>query len=331
MGVFFEDHSLYKQSVTAIGNTTTSTQSQWNNSSIYFDGSLDSLSIPTSSYFGFGADNFTIEFWSFRTSIINTKGIFDLGSYSNGILFRTASPVNADPFYIAGTKYNWDIDTYFPINTWTFFQIIRNGNNFQIYVNGVSRLSVTNTSNLGSSQPLKIGGSAHTTGQDYQGCIEDLRITKGIARPIEVPTQSFDIETDPYRGNVVLLLKGNTINFNNFNGVIPNGALSLSRASVTPSASGIIVDNPILKSHLHGGKGVVSGSTVKVPSDIPVARKVRLFEEKSGLLIQEVWSDAAGNYSFVGLSDNYYFITAHDHTLEFNGVIQSHVRPEFPV
>jgi len=75
----------------------------------------------------------------------------------------------------------------------------------------------------------------------------------------------------------------------------------------------------------------VIGSTVKVPSDIPVARKVRLFEEKSGLLIQEVWSDAAGNYSFVGLSDNYYFITAHDHTLEFNGVIQSHVRPEFPV
>ncbi|MFZ9295692.1 MAG: hypothetical protein ACO259_05720, partial [Bacteroidia bacterium] len=90
-------------------------------------------------------------------------------------------------------------------------------------------------------------------------------------------------------------------------------------------------DNPVLKSHLHGGKGVVSGTTVKVPSDIPVARKVRLFEEKSGLLIQEVWSDVAGNYSFVGLNDNYYFITAHDHTLEFNGVIQSHIRPEFSV
>lgn len=136
-----------------------------------------------------------------------------------------------------------------------------------------------------------------------------------------------------YRGNPPVAA-GTTVSFGVYDlslSIIPTNLLSLSRASVTSSASGVIVDNLVLKSHLHGGKGVVSGTTVKVPSDIPVARKVRLFEEKSGLLIQEVWSDAAGNYSFVGLSDNYYFITAHDHTLEFNGVIQSHVRPEFPV
>lgn len=113
--------------------------------------------------------------------------------------------------------------------------------------------------------------------------------------------------------------------------IITARPLNLSASPITNSLNGSVIEQRPQMSLLHGGKGVVSGTTVKVPSDIPVARKVRLFEEKSGLLIQEVWSDATGAYVFNGLSDNYYFITAHDHTLEFNGVIQSHVRPEFPV
>lgn len=138
----------------------------------------------------------------------------------------------------------------------------------------------------------------------------------------------------PYRSNPSVSTPNSTQNFEVYNyyaSIITTRPLNLSASPITNSLNGSIIEQRPQRSLLHGGKGVVSGTTVKVPSDIPVARKVRLFEEKSGLLIQEVWSDAAGNYSFSNLSDNYYFITAHDHTLEFNGVIQSHVRPEFPI
>lgn len=327
---FFKDYSIYNRSVTANGNVARSTtQKKWDNPSIYFDGSGDYLSIASSSDFGFGTGDFTIEFWSYRTLLNDLRGIFELGSYVNGILFRTRSPPGFDDFYIYGANYNYDINTYFPINTWTHFAIVRNGNNFQIYVNGISRLSVTNSSNLGASQPLKIGGSAHTSGQDFNGYIDDFRVTKGIAREITVPTESFLTLNDFYSDNVVLLLSGTEFIPNT--SIIQQRNLNLSASPITNSLNGSVIEQRPQMSLLHGGKGVVSGTTVKVPSDIPVARKVRLFEEKSGLLIQEVWSDATGNYSFSNLSDNYYFITAHDHTLEFNGVIQSHVRPEFPV
>ena len=324
----FKDYSIYNRDVTANGNVARSTtQKKWDNPSIYFDGNGDYLTIPSSSDFGFGTGDFTIEFWSYRTSLDMMRGIFELGYFYNGILFRTNS--GGYPFYLANNYWDWQVDLYFPINTWTYFAIVRNGNNFQIYVNGISRLSVTNTSNLGASQPLKIGGSAHTSGQDFNGYIDDFRVTKGIAREITVPTESFLTLNDPYSNDVVLLLSGTEFILNT--SIIQQRNLNLSASPITNSLNGLVIEQRPQRSLLHGGKGVVNGTTVKVPSDIPVARKVRLFEEKSGVLIQEVWSDAAGNYLFSNLSDNYYFITAHDHTLEFNGVIQSHVRPEFPV
>ena len=332
---FLKDYSIYNRGVTANGNVARSTtQKKWDNPSIYFDGNGDYLTIPSSSDFGFGTGDFTIEFWSYRTSLDMTRGIFGFGYYYNGILFRTNSGGN--PFYLANNYWDWQVDLYFPINIWTYFAIVRDGSNVQIYINGISRLSVTNNSNLGTSQFIRIGGSEHTIGfehiygiQDFKGFIDDFRITKGIAREISVPTESFLTLNDPYSDDVVLLLSGTEFIPNT--SIIQQRNLNLSASPITNSLNGSVIEQRPQRSLLHGGKGSIIGTTVKVPSDIPVPRKVRLFEENSGLLIQEVWSDAAGNYVFNGLSDNYYFITAHDHTLEFNGVIQSHVRPEFPV
>lgn len=320
----FKNYSNRDINIITIGNVARSnTQKKWDNPSIYFDGAMSYLTVSNSSDFGFGTEDFTIEFWAYRSTLYAYQGIFNLGNYASGILFRT------DVFYIAGVPYYFDINTYFPINTWTYFAIIRNGNNFQIYVNGVSRLSVTNEANLGVSQSITIGVSAHYPPEAFIGNQDDFRITKGIARSITVPTESFLTANDPYYNDVVLLFSGTE--FFPSVSIIEQRHFNLSPSPITNSLNGSVIEQRPQRSLLHGGKGVVSGTTVKVPSDIPVARKVRLFEEKSGLLIQEVWSDAAGAYVFNGLSDNYYFITAHDHTLEFNGVIQSHVRPEFPV
>lgn len=78
------------------------------------------------------------------------------------------------------------------------------------------------------------------------------------------------------------------------------------------------------------GYGKVSG--VVTVSGTPVSRRVRLFEAKSARLIAETWSDAAGQYSFTGISAALeYFVTAHDHTLTNDAVIHDAIVPEVMV
>ncbi|WP_247539116.1 hypothetical protein [Ralstonia pseudosolanacearum] len=61
----------------------------------------------------------------------------------------------------------------------------------------------------------------------------------------------------------------------------------------------------------------------------PAARRVRLFDVLTGLLIAEAWSRKDGFYRFDFLDINRdYFVLAHDHVRQFNAVIADWVRPE---
>jgi hypothetical protein len=63
--------------------------------------------------------------------------------------------------------------------------------------------------------------------------------------------------------------------------------------------------------------------------DIPVRRKVRLFNLIDGYLAREVWSDAlTGAYLFTGIALRDYFVVSHDHTGTYNAVIKDRVTPE---
>lgn len=81
----------------------------------------------------------------------------------------------------------------------------------------------------------------------------------------------------------------------------------------------------------YGGKGKISG-TVKIDStvDIPVRRKVRLFRDRDGLMLEEQWSDATtGAYLFYGLNTtDTYTVISYDHTGAFRAVIADRVVPE---
>lgn len=58
----------------------------------------------------------------------------------------------------------------------------------------------------------------------------------------------------------------------------------------------------------------------------PVRRRVRLHDHPSGRLVREMWSDpATGEYQFTGLRAGTYYVTAFDHTGEYNGEIMTDV------
>ena len=82
---------------------------------------------------------------------------------------------------------------------------------------------------------------------------------------------------------------------------------------------------------LDSGPLAISGTVkIKDSPDIPVARRVRLFEHATGRLVREVWSGANGAYSIPRLKDNLYFLVSHDHTLQDNAAIKDRIRPEVP-
>jgi hypothetical protein len=78
-----------------------------------------------------------------------------------------------------------------------------------------------------------------------------------------------------------------------------------------------------------GGALSISGTVAIDDSpDIPVRRRVRLFEKKSGRFVRETWSAVDGSYSFTNLKDQEYFVLSHDHTNNYNAAIKDRITPE---
>ena len=185
-GTIFTD-STGKNSVTVIGNTKTiSSVKQIGNASAYFDGN-STLTMPNSSLFLFGNGNFTIECWvrpannnnySMYCGIWTTADIsYALRQYGGKFQFvYTVDNYGNNNRQLTG-------NTSYSLNTWYHIAVVRNGSTITLYVNGVADGTYnasTDTLYNGTSQ-LAIGRA--TNNGDASTCyIDELRITKGIAR-----------------------------------------------------------------------------------------------------------------------------------------------------
>jgi hypothetical protein len=81
----------------------------------------------------------------------------------------------------------------------------------------------------------------------------------------------------------------------------------------------------------YGGDGTITG-TVKVagtPTNVPVARKVRLIRDVDAICIREVWSDpATGAYTFTDIDRTAsYTVITYDYTENFRAVVADRVVP----
>jgi hypothetical protein len=145
----------------------------------YFDGTGDYLSL-TQSALAVKAGNFTIECWTYITGSVSNCGIWQLGS--------TLFPASQDGLAVAAVSSAWQI--YFAgsntsggtaaLNTWYHLALVRSGTNLRLYVNGISVISVTDSTNY-TGTALSIGGY-YTTSYLMTGYVSDMRITAGVAR-----------------------------------------------------------------------------------------------------------------------------------------------------
>jgi hypothetical protein len=121
--------------------------------SVYFDGTGDYLRPATDIQLKLGGDSFTFEFWTYITAVVTGSSLIQfripsgyesiLLGYSNGSSFR---------FYATTNSSNWDIASDAGIiaiseclNQWKHWALVRNGSNITVYIDGVSKLSITSS------------------------------------------------------------------------------------------------------------------------------------------------------------------------------------------
>jgi len=181
-GAIFDNTA--KNVVETVGNAQISTtQSKWGGSSMYFDSSGDCLSIPYSQTTVFGTGNFTMEAWVYPLSWPNNAAIISGNGVTNSILWGKYD--SASNFGVVNDNVAWIItDGTLPtINTWSHVALVRSGTTMKMYVNGIQTGSTaTNSSNFVG--PTRVVGARNTSGSSgaFDGYIEDVRITTGVAR-----------------------------------------------------------------------------------------------------------------------------------------------------
>ena len=207
-----------------------------------FDGTGDHLLVDTSSVFNYGTNDFTIEFWWYRTS--NDRQALFHGSWgqdwSIGIDFNGAANNQKLGMWASSGGSSWDmliadgggngITTGTPaLNQWSHIAYVRNGSDFQLYLNGTSVGQVTNSSAINSKtttrqQAIGAWWNSEIAMSDVHGYLSNFRIVIGSA----IYTSNFTPPTAPLTavaGTQLLTCQGSTITDASANnlGITANG------------------------------------------------------------------------------------------------------------
>jgi len=200
----FIDNSNNNLAITPYGNTKISTtQSKFGGSSISFDGTGDYLSSPASPQLDFGTGDFTIECWFYvagnspldnmnrriaaltatypSSGTITGMGLFIMGDSTatgTGILFAN---------YVSGTSWYFDYAGAVAQGVWHHVAVSRQGALMRLFLNGTIVASGNiNNQSITNPNALTIGRTVYSGyTYDFNGYIDDFRITKGVARYTE--------------------------------------------------------------------------------------------------------------------------------------------------
>lgn len=188
----FTDSSPSAKTVTANGNAQISTaQSKFGGASGLFDGSGDRLTLAHDASLSFGAvgTDFTIELFIRPTAFAAQQNIVNkqatLASATGYLLALSAS--GAPSFYAGDSTNGWDVSLVSGTNlstaTWYHLAVTRAGNTYRLFVDGTQVATTTSSITIhDNANSLFIGTNTDGSTSSVNGYIDDLRITKGVAR-----------------------------------------------------------------------------------------------------------------------------------------------------
>ena len=183
----FVDGSASPYTLTPTGDIKWSNaDAKFGTTSILTDNTGDYLTVVSpAANLDFGTGDFTVDLWIKPTGTHETwDGICEIGAHNIGA---------------AGYGVWWDangmIRTHFgattvdsgngaiALNAWQHIASVRNGTAYNLYVNGVSVASATNSTSLAvASNGVKLLTTVHQVDRSWAGYTDAFRISKGIAR-----------------------------------------------------------------------------------------------------------------------------------------------------
>lgn len=186
----FFDLSKIPKTITPTGNAQISTSVvKYGTGSLVLDTSGDYLTIPSHADFIFGTGDFSIEFWiNSNTNASGNAGILSHRDTFPGIggwIVEIYGAIVAGPgnIFIRLNLTNPDtvLDITMTASVWHHVAFCRKGSNLYAFLDGALYATGTTSSNLNTSNSLIIGKLGWRT-ESWAGNLDDIRITKGIAR-----------------------------------------------------------------------------------------------------------------------------------------------------
>ena len=217
----FIDSSPYQNIITSNKYAQISTAtSAFGGSSLYLPNNAGGyLQTATSVNNNFGTGDFTIEFWfnwsgtysstgsATQRMMANTNAAFAANAWVIGWDNNTnngTAHIGFGAYNINTTSLVYVSKTVIVSNTWYHFALSRQGTSFYVFINGIlesSYTSVTTAVDDGStSRNIYIGGSPGDS-QYWYGYMDEVRITKGIARytaSFALPVRQYMTYTSPF-------------------------------------------------------------------------------------------------------------------------------------
>ena len=174
-----------KNDLETVGNAQVSTAvTKFGTGSMKFNGTTDYLTAPTSPQFAFSTGNWTIEGWVYPSSVTALQSLIDTratATSTTGVLVSITALG-----FISVTVNNailFTSSTAMTLSTWVHVAVVQNGTTITLYLNGTKPTTGSGTSSTSlTDQYLRLGASAGTAANFYNGYLDDVRITKGVAR-----------------------------------------------------------------------------------------------------------------------------------------------------
>jgi hypothetical protein len=199
----FTDSEITPKTVTRQGDAHIHTgEKKFGSASAAFDGIGDYLTVPASGDFDITGD-YTVECW-YKLNDVRTNSANQLitcGAATNnrpfGLYVSTFTGL-VSVFFWVQTNVNYfetvKVDATGVDTAWHHVAGVVYGSNIYVYVDGVQKGTIGFTGTIKTGQTLYIGRAAWYTSGDMVGYMDDLRITKGVARytaNFDVPTKAF--------------------------------------------------------------------------------------------------------------------------------------------
>ena len=182
--------SNYPKPYVGASSILSNTQSAFGTQSLFYNGATTTAIIDDISV-RFGTGDFTIEGWVYRSSAGVQHGLLSKGTATPSWELRVNTS-NQLQFFSNTSLLLTGATTTIPATTWTYFAVTRSGTTSYLFVNGTLQASATDSTDYSQTNNIFMGNT--TAGGYLTGYLDEVRITKGIARytaSFTAPTSAF--------------------------------------------------------------------------------------------------------------------------------------------